>query len=279
MIGRVYAISGVRIHPAATVAANADLGVDVEIGPHVVIESGVRIADRTRVLASAYIASACEIGSDCEVFPGAVLGTAAQVRGARGSGGRLEIGARTVIREHVTVHRALRAGDRTTVGADCWLLAGSHVAHDCRVGDGTTIANGALLAGHVTVGDAAFLSGNVVVHQHVQIGRLAMIAGQARVTKDVPPFALVIGDSTVCGLNVVGMRRAGMSAAQRRNAARAYAVVYRSQLNVSQAVARLRELPPSDETDAWLAFIDASTRGLCNARHGNTGRYRLDPDE
>ncbi len=255
-----------RIHPTAIVDPRAGLGVDVEIGPYVVIESGARIGDRTRIMASAYVGSSCQIGSDCEVHVGAVLGSVAQVRGVRGTGGRLEIGPRTVIREHVTVHRAVRSGDRTIIGADSLLLAGSHVAHDCHVGNGATVANAALLAGYVTVGECAFLSGHVVVHQHVQIGKLAMIAGQARVSKDVPPFALVVGDSKVCGLNVVGMRRAGMSAVQRRNASRAYAAVYRSGLNVSRATARLRTLPPNPESDAWLAFIDASTRGLCSAR-------------
>jgi UDP-N-acetylglucosamine acyltransferase len=245
----------------------------------VVIESGARIADRTRILASAFVASVCEIGPDCEVHAGAVLGGPAQVRGARGTGGRLDIGARTVIREHVTIHRALRGEGRTVIGADNWLLAGSHVAHDCRVGDGATIANGALLAGCVTVGEGAFLSGNVVVHQHVRIGRLAMIGGQARVTKDVPPFALVIGDSEVCGLNVMGMRRAGLSAVQRRNASRAYAAVYRSGLNVSQAAAHLRTLPPNAESQAWLAFIAASTRGLCGARRRRVPRQRTAPDQ
>lgn len=255
-----------RVHPTAIVHSGAELGVDVEIGPYVVIEPGARVGDRTQIIASAYIAGASDIGPDCEIHPGAALGGRAQVRGARGIGGRLEIGARTVIREGATVHRALRAEDRTIVGADCWLLAGSHVAHDCRVGDGATMANGALLAGHVTVGDGAFLSGHAAVHQHVRIGSLAMISGHARVTKDVPPFVIVAGDSKVCGLNVVGMRRAGLSALQRRNVARIFAVVYRSGLNVSQAVEQLRTLPPGDERDAWLAFIERATRGLCGAR-------------
>ncbi len=242
------------------------LGVDVEVGPYAVIEPGARIGDRTCVLASAYVASPCEIGADCEIHMGAVIGNRAQIRGLTTEGGRVEIGARTVIREHVTIHRAQRSGDRTVVGMDSLLLAGCHVAHDCQIGQGTTIANGALLAGHVSIGDGAFVSGNVLVHQNVRIGALAMIRGQARVVKDVPPHTLVIGESRVCGLNVVGMRRAGMSPAQRLNVKRVYAVVYRSCLNVSQAIERLRALDPNDELIAWLAFIEASTRGLCAAR-------------
>lgn len=265
-------LSRARVHPTAIVDSAAELGDDVEIGPYAVVESGARIADRARIMAFTYVASACDIGPDCEIHVGAVLGGAPQVRNVHGSGGRLEIGARTVIREGVTIHRALRPGDATVIGRDVLLLAGSHVAHDCRIGDGATIANGALLAGDVTIGEGAFLSGNVLVHQHVRIGPLAMISGQARVLKDVPPFAIVAGSSKVCGLNVVGMRRAGMSREQRGNASSAYALVYRSGLNVSQATARLRELPASAERDAWLAFIEASTRGLCGARHRHAPR-------
>jgi UDP-N-acetylglucosamine acyltransferase len=232
-----------------------------------VIEPGARIGDRTCVLASAYVASPCEIGADCEIHMGAVIGNRAQIRGLAADGGRVEIGPRSVIREHVTIHRAERGGDRTVIGMDTLLLAGCHVAHDCQIGQGATIANGALLAGHVTVGDGAFISGNVLIHQNVRIGALAMIRGQARVVKDVPPHTLVIGESRVCGLNVVGMRRAGLSPAQRLNVKRVYAVVYRSRLNVSQAVERLRTLDPNDELIEWLTFIESSTRGLCAARH------------
>jgi UDP-N-acetylglucosamine acyltransferase len=259
-------VSRIQVHPTAIVGRDVELGTDVDIGPYAVIESGARIGDRTRIMTFAYVSAACDIGPDCEIHVGAVLGGPPQVRGASDRGGRLAIGARTIVREGVTVHRALRPEDRTVLGSGCLLLAGSHVAHDCRVGDGATLANGVLLAGHVSIDAGAFLSGNVVVHQYVRIGQLTMIAGQARVSKDVPPFVLVIGDSKVCGVNVVGMRRAGMSAPQRRNASRAYAAVYRSGLNVSQAVAHLRTMPPDAERDAWLAFIDASTRGLCGAR-------------
>jgi UDP-N-acetylglucosamine acyltransferase len=135
------------------------------------------------------------------------------------------------------------------------------------VADRVTIANGALLAGFVTLGEGVFVSGNVAVHQFVRVGPFTM---QARVTRDVPPCVIVAGNSEICGLNVVGMRRAGMSSDQRDNARRAYAVVYRSRLNVSQAVERLRTLSPNEQAGLWLAFIEASTRGLCPARRRGT---------
>lgn len=265
-VGRAFTSSGVRLHPTAIVAPSAQLGVDVEVGPYAIVEAHACIGDRTRLLASAFVAGSRAIGADCEVHMGAILGGTAQIRGKDGADGGLDIGARNVIREHVTIHRGQRPGASTTVGSDNFLLAGCHIAHDCRVGNGTTIANGALLAGCVTLGDGAFISGNVVVHQHVKIGALSMIGGQARVSKDVLPFVLVVGDSEVRGLNVIGMRRAGMSAARRQRVRRAYAVLYRSGLNVAQAVARLRELPANREVAAWLAFIEDSTRGLCAAR-------------
>lgn len=254
------------IHPTALVAADAALGTDVIVGPFAIVESGARIGDRTQVKAYGYVSSGCSVGPECEIHQGVVIGGPAQVRGAAQEGGHLRIGARTVLREGATVHRALRAGDTTVIGSDCLLLAHSHVAHDCVLGDGVTVANGALLAGHVTIHDGAFLSGNVVVHQHVRIGRLSMIAGQARVSKDVPPFVTVIDDSKVCGVNVVGMRRAGMSAEQRRTVSRLYAAVYRSGMNVQQAASRLEQLPPTAERDEWLAFLRTSTRGLCAPR-------------
>jgi UDP-N-acetylglucosamine acyltransferase len=260
----------VHIHPTALVDPGASLGADVEVGPFAIVEAGATLGDRTRVQAHAVIRSGVTLGADCDVHTGAALGGAAQMRVSQGPGGRVEIGPGSILREHVTVHQATKAEGATTIGARAFLLAGSHVAHDCRVGDDVTIANGALLAGHVSIGSGTFVSGNVVIHQFVKIGPLVMIAGQARVTKDVPPFALAIGDTEVCGLNVIGMRRAGMSSEARLNAKRAYAVVYRSGLNATQALARLRTLAPSAEVDAWIQAMDASARGLCPARRGRT---------
>lgn len=254
------------IHPTALVGSEVVLGTGVIVGPYAIVESGATIGDRTHIKAYGYISSQCIVGPDCEIHQGVVVGGPAQVRGAAGEGGQLRIGARTILREGATVHRALRAGDTTVIGSDCMLLAGSHVAHDCVLGDSVTVANGVLLAGHVTIDDGAFLSGNVVVHQHVRIGRLSVIAGQARVSKDALPYVMVIGDSKVCGVNVVGMRRAGMSADQRRTVSRLYATVYRSGLNVSQAASKLERLPATAERDEWLAFLRSSTRGLCAAR-------------
>jgi UDP-N-acetylglucosamine acyltransferase len=269
--------TGVRIHPTAVVDRSATIGADVEIGPFAIVEGGACIGDRTRIVASAFVARQAQIGDDCVIHVGAVIGQPAQIRDLRGPGGTTIVGARTVIREHVTVHRASHEGGQTMVGADNLLMAGCHVAHDCRTGDHVTIANGTLLAGCVTIGDRAFLSGNVVVHQFVRIGELAMIGGLSRVSKDVPPFMLIVGDSKVCGVNVVGLRRARFTAEQRRAVRRAYSVLYRSGLAISRAVDRLHAEPSSPEIDAILRFIDTSTRGLCAPRR--RGRPPVIPEE
>ena len=251
------------VHASAIVDPAAELGVDVDVGPYAVIRAGVVVGDRTRLMPYVHIEAGCRIGPDCQVFTGAALGHSAQKRGLVARPGELEIGARCIIREHVTVHAAAEPDGRTTVGDDVYLMAGSHVAHDCSIGHGVTIANGALIAGHATIGAHSFVSGNVVVHQFVQVGTLAMIGGQARVAKDVPPFMVVAGNSRVRGVNLVGLRRHGLSASARRTVVTAHRILYRSGLNVSQATDRLRRLDPTPELERILDFIERSSRGLC----------------
>lgn len=263
------------LHASAIVDPEATLGVDVDIGPYAVVRAGAIIGDRTRLMPYVCIEAGCRIGPDCQVFTSAVLGHSAQKRGLVERPGELEIGARCIIREHVTVHAAAEPDGCTVIGDDVYLMAGSHVAHDCSIGDGVTIANGALIAGHATVGDHAFVSGNVVVHQYVHVGTLAMISGQARVAKDVPPFMVVAGDSRVRGVNLIGLRRHGLSPAARRTIRTAHRILYRSGLNVSQATDRLRQLEPTPETDRILEFIARSTRGLCGG--GPARRVRAWP--
>lgn len=253
----------VSIHPAAIVDPAARLGDDVSIGPFCIVEAGAVIGARTTLQSSVFVAGCVTTGDDCEFHHGAAIGGAPQMRVMEGPGGRVSIGRGTIVREGVTIHRATKADGCTTVGARGFLMATCHVAHDCQVGDDVTIANGTALAGFVTVGDRAFLSGNVGVHQFARIGRLAMVGGLARVVKDVPPFVTLVETGMVVGLNVVGMRRAGMSAAERLEVKRAYHAIYRSGLNVSQALAALRAQPPSALVDEIVAFVEGSRRGLC----------------
>lgn len=268
-----------NIHPTALVDSAAQLGHDVSIGPYAIVEAGAVVGDRTQLMVSAFVAGCSTIGADCQLHQGAAVGGAPQMRVMDGPGGRVRIGNGTILREHVTVHRAVGTDAWTTVGDRCYLLATSHVGHDCAVGHEVTIANGALLAGFVSVGDRAFISGNVAVHQFVRVGRLVMIGGLARVPKDVPPFTMVARDGWVYGLNVVGMRRAGLTPEDRLTIKRAYHTIYHAKLNVSQAIETLLAQAPAPLVNEIVAFIKGSKRGLCSARrrnhrgHGDTDHW------
>ena len=202
-----------QIHPTAIVHDGAQLGEGVQIGPYCVVGARSVVGDRTRLRSHALVEGRTEIGEDCDIHAFACLGGAAQMSDDRGDDTRLIIGPRTVIREHVTMNTGstLHRGV-TTVGADGLYMVGSHVAHDCIVGQGVIMANNASLAGHVKVGDFVTLGGLVGVHQHTRIGRYAFVGALAMVTKDVIPFGSVWGNHAhLEGLNLVGLKRRGFS--------------------------------------------------------------------
>jgi UDP-N-acetylglucosamine acyltransferase len=177
----------------------------------------------------------------------------------------VSIGARSVIREGVTVHRGTKPGSVTRVGASCLLMANSHLAHDVRLGDRVIVANGALLAGYVQVGDAAFISGNCLVHQFTRVGRLAMMSGGSAVQMDVPPFCITRSSSsnTVIGLNVIGLRRAGFTSPDRAALKSAFALLYRSGLTVPKALQRLEREDTSPLVLELCRFVASARRGIC----------------
>ncbi|MEK7865197.1 MAG: acyl-ACP--UDP-N-acetylglucosamine O-acyltransferase [Planctomycetota bacterium] len=252
-----------RIHPTAVVDPKAELADGVEVGPHAVIDANVRVGAGTRIGPSAYLTGYTEIGLENTIGCGAVIGEAPQDVGFKGGVTRVRIGDRNVIREYATIHRGTAEGSETVIGNDVFLMATAHVAHNCRIADRAIVANGALLAGYVELGERAFVSGNVVVHQFVRIGRLAMIGGGARVSKDVPPFALVEGNSLVRALNVVGLRRAGLSSVVRNRIKEAYRTLYRRGLSHDEAMARLESEADLPELRELVAFLRGSKRGLC----------------
>jgi acyl-ACP--UDP-N-acetylglucosamine O-acyltransferase len=181
--------------------------------------------------------------------------------------GELHTSDDSVIREYVTVHRAAKEGGETRVGRGCMLMALCHLAHDCQIADGAIITSYAALAGHVEIGEGVVLGGLAAFHQHVRVGRLAMVGGMSRVIKDVPPFVIAEGNPCrVRGLNSVGLRRAGLPLEARRVLKRAFRLLYRSGLNTSQALASIRsELPPDENVDRLVAFIESSKRGTTAA--------------
>lgn len=206
-------LPGTGIHPSAIVAPGAVLGEGVSVGPfcivgaEVVLEAGVELASHN------VIEGRTRLGEGVRLHPYASVGLAPQDLKYRGEPTGVEIGARSQLREHVTVHRGSVGGDGTTrLGEDCLLMACSHVGHDCRVGDRVILANNVMLGGHVQLGEQCFLGGGAAIHQMVRIGRQAMVGGLAGVTNDIPPFGNVFGlPARLVGLNVIGLRRRGFS--------------------------------------------------------------------
>ena len=215
------------IHPTAHVHASARLAADVEVGPFAIVEAGATLGAGCRIAAHAIVKARTELGDGVRIDHFAVVGGDPQdlsFETSTDSGTR--IGDRTVIREHVTIHRATQAGERTVIGADCLLMAGSHVAHDCVLGAHVILANGCMLGGHVHVGEKAFISGGVAVHQFCRIGGGSLVSGNAVVTEDVPPNALAHGRNLISGLNLVGLRRRAVPTPVITEIKKAYHAVY-----------------------------------------------------
>lgn len=256
------------IHPTAVVHSGAEIGKDVTIGPYAVIDDKVRIGAGTVIGPHVTLFRFTTIGEKCVLHANAVLGDWPQdVAFKPEDESYLRIGSNCRIREGVTMHRGTKPGTATEVGDGCFLMVNSHLGHNVKLGACVIIANGALLAGYAEVGDGAFLSGNCLIHQFTRIGRLAMLAGGTAITKDVPPFCKTSGGAgnTVVGLNVIGLRRAGMSPEDRLAIKRAFTILYRSKLNVSQAVERLKQ-DSSALVREFTEFIEASKRGVCRCR-------------
>ncbi len=252
-----------NIHPTAIIAKRARLSEDIEVGPYAVIEDEVEIGRGVKVYSHAQILNGTSLGDGCQVHMGAILGHLPQIRHNPNQAGQLIIGRRNIFREYATVHRSSLAAGATVIGDENYLMGFSHIAHDCRLGSHITICNGALIAGHVTIEDGAFISGNVTVHQFCRIGRLSMVGGLARVAKDVPPYMLVKGDSAVRAVNSVGLRRANLSLRARSEIKQAFKLLYKSGLNVKQAIGQLQKLSSSAEIKHLVDFILRSTRGIC----------------
>ena len=198
-----------KISELAVIGKNTKIAGDVEIGPFAIIEDEVELAGGVKIWPHAYICKGTSIGEGTLVYMGAVLGNLPQdLTFDVNKKTFLKIGKRNVIREYVTLHRATKEGSATTVGDDCYLMAASHLGHDCHIGNNVILANAALLAGYVEVGDNTFISGNVVVHQFCRIGAYVIVGGFSGINKDVPPYMLVRGPSVIRSVNLVGLRRA-----------------------------------------------------------------------
>jgi len=256
------------IHPTAVIEDGARLGAGVTVGPFAYIQSGAVIGDGCSIGPHVTVMNRTTLGEKCEVHAGAVLGDTPQDFGFDGADSYVKIGDNCIIREGVTVHRGTTPGSVTEIGNGCMLMAFSHFAHNVVLGDNVIVANGTLLGGYVSVGERAFVSGNVLIHQFVRIGRLAMLGGGAVLTKDVPPFCTArnVVENRVGGINIVGMRRAGFDRKRLAEVKEVFKLLYHSGLNVSQAVANIRQALNSDVSRETADFIESSKRGICSAR-------------
>ena len=259
------------IHPSAVIDPCARLANDVQVAPFVVIEGDVTVGPGCTIRPHVHLVGPLTIGANNDIGTGTVLGSAPQHLGYKGEATRTEIGDGNTFREYVTVHRGMPVETKpgtgkTTIGNGNLFMAGSHVAHDCRVGNQNIFANCALLGGHVEVADRALLSGNSAVHQFCRVGRLALLSGASAISKDIPPFWVMQEINWVGGINMVGMRRAGIPSIEIQGVRKAFRIIYRERLTIPAAVIRIEaELSHLPAVRELIDFIKASKRGICGA--------------
>ena len=253
-----------KIHPTAIVDLSAELADDVQIGPYSIIEGNVQIGAGTIIDSHAHIYAGARIGSGARVHHCAVIANVPQDLKFHGEDSVAIIGDNTVVREFVTIHRGTEATGKTVIGKNCFVMAYAHVAHDCVIGDNVILVNAVNVAGHVHIEDWVIIGGVVPVHQFVRIGCHSMIGGGYRIAKDVPPYILAAGEPLEYGgLNSIGLRRRGFSASILRELKEAYRLIYKSNLNVSQALEKIKGNGNIiSEVANVVDFIENSERGI-----------------
>ncbi len=259
------------IHETAVISPGAKIGKNVEIGPYSVIGENVEIGEGTWIGPHVVISGWTSIGKGCRIFQGASVGEVPQDLKYKGEKSYTFIGDRTVIREGVTIHRAAGEGEETRVGSDCLLMALTHVAHNCILGNHVIMSNMAGIAGHAIVEDRVVIGGMAGIHQFVKIGRNAMVGGMTKLVQDVVPYTIVDGHpAKVVGLNSVGISRAGIPLEIRRSIKKAYKILYRSGLTLAEAIAVIeQEVDSSEEVEHFLRFLRNAERGICRERRNN----------
>lgn len=252
------------IHPTAIVSPKARLAADISIGPYSLIGEQVAIGSATKIGAHCVIEGNTSIGKACEIFTGAVVGSQPQDLKFKGEEVFLEIGDNNIIREYCTLNPGTKEGGKTILGNGNLLMAYSHIAHDCRVGNGCILANNSTLAGHVKIEDKAVIGGLVAIHQFVRIGMLSIIGGCSKVVQDIPPFSTCDGHpARVYGLNLVGLKRKGISHDAIKHIDRAFKLIFNSGLTPKHALERVeKEIPKTEEISYLIDFIKNSERGL-----------------
>ena len=262
----------VTVHPTSIVDPKAELGEGVEIGPFCIIEAGTRIGAGSTLESNVTIKRGTTLGENCRLMPHIILGGEPQDMKFKGEESFVKIGNNNILREMVTIHRATGEGESTLIGDDNLLMAYVHFGHNCVVGNGNMISNSTGVSGHVTIEDKCVIGGFVGIHQFVHVGKMAIVGGLSKVVQDVPPFCMADGrPSKIHGLNVRGLRRNGVEQEQRNQIGKAFKLLYRSELNTTQALERIRQEVPNSETLEYLiSFIE-------RVREGRLGRQDETP--
>jgi UDP-N-acetylglucosamine acyltransferase len=250
------------IHPTAVIDPKAELDPTVKVGPYAVIDAGVKLGAQCIVGPHVYLTGETTIGAHNVFHAGSVIGDAPQDLKYHGEKTGVRIGDHNVFREHVTVHRSSKVGEWTVIGSHTFLMANAHIGHNSRVADWVIIANGTLLGGYVSIDERAFISGNCLIHQFTRVGSVALMQGGSAISKDLPPFTIAYCENQICGLNVVGLRRAGYSSKDRLELRRVYAALFRSGLNMRQALAKAETTFSDGPGRVMIDFLKASTRGV-----------------
>lgn len=251
------------IHTTAIIAPGAQLGVDVEIGAYSVVGPHVKIGDRTCVMPHVFLDGRTTIGSGCVIFPFASIGTQTQDLKFKGDITYVEIGDQTTLREYVTVNAGTNEGDVTRVGFRCHIMAYTHVAHQCLIGNDVIISNATHLAGHVIVEDAAGIGGLCGINQFIRIGTMSFVGAYSKVTQDISPYMLADGNpATARGINIIGLQRRSVPEETRKLLKNAYKILYRQNLTTKQALEQIQAMPACPERDRLVTFVAASKRGI-----------------
>ncbi len=263
------------IHATAIIHSQAKLGANVRVGPYAVIDATVEVGADCVIGPHVYLTGVTQIGSGNQFHAGCVIGDAPQDLKYQGAPTRVVIGDQNVFREHVTVHRSAKTTSATVIGSHNFFMASAHIAHDCRVGNQVIMANGSMLGGDAVVEDRAFISGSCLVHQFCRVGTLSIMQGGAAVSQDLPPFTIALRVNEMCGLNTIGLRRAGFPAAERLELKQLYHALFRSGKSLRVAVEEARQIFSSPGAQRMLEFIATTKRGVCS----DAGKAHNQPEE
>jgi UDP-N-acetylglucosamine acyltransferase len=258
------------IHPTATIHPKAKLDSSVVVGPYTVIDEAVEIGPRCIIGPHVYLTGVTTIGAENQFHSGCVIGDAPQDLKYDGAPTRLRIGDKNVFREHFTVHRSTKPDGETIIGSNNFVMQNAHIGHNCVMGDHVILAGGAILAGHAVVQDRAFISGNCLVHQFTRVGTLALMQGGSAISQDLPPFCIAFHQNELCGLNIIGLRRAGFTAEQRLQLKAAYRALFRSGKNLRAAIVEAQSKFADGPARTLIDFVAAAKRGVCSDVSRNT---------